>query len=51
MDWSMIGAIGEILGARGVIVTLGYLAKQIAQSNIAARNEARRETLDLNSAS
>jgi hypothetical protein len=44
----MIGAIGEILGAAGVIVTLAYLAKQIRQSNIAARQEATRETLDLN---
>jgi hypothetical protein len=48
MDSSMIGAIGEIVGAGGVIVTLGYLAKQVAQSNVAALHEARRETLDLN---
>lgn len=44
----MIGAIGEIVGAAGVIVTLAYLARQIRQSNIAARQEATRETLDLN---
>lgn len=48
VDWTMIGAIGEILGAAGVIVTLAYLAKQVRQSNIAARQEATRETLDLN---
>ena len=32
MDWNAIGAIGEILGATGVIVTLGYLAVQIRAS-------------------
>ena len=29
MNWEAVGAIGEILGAAGVIVTLGYLAAQI----------------------
>ncbi len=29
MDWQAIGAVGEILGALGVILTLGYLAIQI----------------------
>jgi len=32
MDWAAIGAIGEIIGALGVIVTLGYLAHQIRQN-------------------
>ena len=32
MNWGAIGAIGEILGAIGVIVTLGYLAVQIRQN-------------------
>ena len=44
----MIGAVGEILGAGGVIATLGYLARQVRQSNVAARHEAKREMLDLN---
>lgn len=44
----MIGAIGGIVGAAGVIATLAYLARQIRQSNVAARQEAMRETLDLN---
>ena len=48
MDWTMIGALGEILGASGVIVTLAYLAKQVRQSNVAAQHEATRESLDLN---
>jgi hypothetical protein len=33
MNWDAIGAIGEILGAISVLVTLVYLAQQIRQSN------------------
>ena len=32
MNWEAIGAIGEIVGALGVILTLGYLAYQIRQN-------------------
>jgi len=32
MDWSAIAAIGEILGAIGVVVSLIYLATQIRQN-------------------
>ena len=32
MNWEAIGAIGEIVGAVGVIVTLGYLGFQIRQN-------------------
>ena len=32
MNWEAIGAIGEIIGAMGVIATLGYLAYQIRQN-------------------
>lgn len=32
MNWEAIGAIGEIIGAVGVILTLGYLAYQIRQN-------------------
>ena len=31
MNWEAIGAIGEIVGAIAVVVTLGYLALQIRQ--------------------
>ena len=31
MNWVAIGAVGELLGALGVIATLGYLALQIRQ--------------------
>ena len=33
MNWDAIGAIGEILGALAVVITLIYLARQIHQSN------------------
>lgn len=32
MDWDVIGATGEILGALGVIVTLGFLVVQISHN-------------------
>ncbi len=32
MNWEAIGAVGEVLGALGVVVTLGYLAVQIRQN-------------------
>jgi hypothetical protein len=33
MNWEAVGAIGEIVGAVGVIVTLGYLAVQVRQNS------------------
>ena len=33
MNWDAIGAIGEIAGAAGVILTLFYLTKQIRQNS------------------
>ena len=41
MNWDAIGAIGEILGALAVVVTLGYLAVQIRQSTAVARSSTR----------
>ena len=32
MNWDAIGAIGEILGALAVVLTLGYLAIQVRQN-------------------
>ena len=40
VDWSMVGAIGEITGAAAVVVSLAYLAKQVSVSNRLARAEA-----------
>jgi len=37
VDWEAVGAAGEILGAVGVMVTLGYLAVQIRQNTRALR--------------
>lgn len=33
MNWDAIGAMGEISGVIAVLITLGYLARQIKQSN------------------
>jgi len=37
MNWDAIGAIGEIAGAIGVIVSLIYLASQIRNQNTESR--------------
>jgi hypothetical protein len=37
MNWTAIGAIGEILGAAGVIITLVYLARQVRQNTRATK--------------
>ena len=37
MNWEAIGAIGEVAGAAGVIITLAYLAIQIRQNTRAIR--------------
>lgn len=43
MNWDAIGALGELLGAGAVILTLVYLARQIAQTNRIGRASALRE--------
>ena len=48
MNWTMLGAIGEILGAAGVILTLWYLATQVKENTLASRREAMRELLNQN---
>ncbi len=37
MNWDAIGAVGEVLGALAVVVTLGYLAIQVRQNTSALR--------------
>ncbi len=37
MNWEAVSAIGEIAGAAGVIITLGYLSIQIRQNTKASR--------------
>jgi len=39
-DWDAIAAIGEVVGALGVIVTLGFLAFQIRQNTRALKAES-----------
>ena len=43
MNWEAIGAVGEIIGAVAVVVSLIYLATQLRQSNELARENAYRE--------
>ena len=43
MNWGAIGAIGEVLGALGVIITLVYLAGQLRQNTKELRS-ARHES-------
>ena len=45
MDWNMIGALGEVVGAGAVVVTLFYLARQIRDS---ARQDRREQYSQLN---
>ena len=40
MNWDAIGAIGEAVGALGVIASLGYLAIQIRAQNRESQVEA-----------
>jgi hypothetical protein len=45
MDWEAIGAVGEILAAIAVLITLGYLAFQARQNSVLIKNTARDATL------
>lgn len=46
MNWEAISAIGEILAALAVVVTLIYLAKQIRQNSQAVQVAALRDTTE-----
>ena len=39
MNWEAIGAVGEIVGALAVLITLGYLAVQIRQNTAQQKRE------------
>jgi hypothetical protein len=41
MSWDGIGAVGELVGALGVIVSLVYLAAQIRQNSQVVRTATR----------
>lgn len=51
MNWDAVGALAELAGAFGVIVTLGYLALQIRRSNVLAVAESRRFRMQISSPS
>ena len=46
MNWDAVGAIGSILGAIAVVVTLFYLAAQMRQNTRAMRASARQALID-----
>ena len=46
MNWDAIGAVGEIVGAMAVVVSLLYLANQIHTSNRAVKQAASKEMMD-----
>jgi len=46
VNWEATGAVGEVLGAVGVIITLAYLAMQIRQNTRSQRTEAYGRALD-----
>ena len=46
MNWDAIGAVGEIIGALAVFVTLVYLAQQIRQNTKAVNSAALDSTIN-----
>ena len=40
MNWDALGAVGELVGAAAVVLTLGYLAVQIRQSSKSSRQQS-----------
>ena len=47
MNWEAIGAVGEVLGAVGVIITLAYLALQIRQNSEHIEHNVRSQRLSV----
>ena len=46
MNWDAIGAIGEVVGALAVVVSLIYVATQIKQNTSATRRQTHQELSD-----
>lgn len=40
MNWDALGAIGELVGAAAVVLTLGYLAVQIRENSKSSRQQS-----------
>ena len=49
MNWEAIGALGEIVGALGVILTLAYLAVQVRQNTEEMRSGQTQDLIEANS--
>lgn len=47
MTWEALAAIGQILGALAVFITLVYLAIQVKHANVQAEVESHRHTWDM----
>jgi len=45
MNWTALAAVGQVAGAAAVFVTLLYLARQVALSNLQADLDAYRQTM------
>jgi hypothetical protein len=43
VNWEVIGAVAELAGSIGVILTLVYVARQIKQANVGMRVSAKQE--------
>jgi hypothetical protein len=41
MNWDAIGAVGELIGAAAVVLTLGYLAVQVKHAKAATADQSR----------
>jgi hypothetical protein len=46
MDWTAIGAMGELLGAAGVVASLLYVGRQVQLNSRALRDEAQRNAIE-----
>ena len=46
MDWTAVGALGEAIGAAGVILSLLYLASQVRQNTKLSKAATRQALAD-----
>jgi hypothetical protein len=46
MNWDAVGAVAELIGALGVVITLAYLAVQIRQNTQTVRSTAQQGMFD-----
>ena len=46
MNWEAIGAVGELIGAAAVVLTLVYLSLQMRQNTLMLRSQSRRQVLE-----